>query len=64
MLNRRADLIRELVLPIGPAEVCAERLTRYSAAGVQRIFLWPLEDEVRQLELFQDRVAPLVNVAG
>ena len=61
MLNRPADLIRELVLPIGPAEVCAERLTRYAVAGVQRIFLWPLGDEVRQLELFQERVAPLVS---
>ena len=61
MLNRPADLIRELDLPIGPAQVCAERLTRYAVAGVQRIFLWPLGDEVRQLELFQERVAPLVS---
>ena len=61
MLNRPADLIRELALPIGPAQVCAERLTRYAMAGVQRIFLWPLADDVQQLTMFQERVAPLVS---
>jgi len=60
-LNRPADVVRALALPIGPAEVCAERLTRYARAGVQRIFLWPLGDEVRQLELFRRRVAPLLD---
>jgi hypothetical protein len=63
MLNRPADLLRELALPIGPAEVCAERLARFAVAGVQRIFLWPLGDEVRQLTMFQERVAPLVSAA-
>ena len=47
-------------LPIGPAEVCAERMRAFADAGVQRIFLWPLRDEARQLELFMERVAPLV----
>jgi len=61
MLGRDADLIRALELPIGPAEVCAERLTRYARAGVQRTFLWPLGDEVRQLELFREQVAPLID---
>jgi len=54
MLGRDAALIRALPLPIGPAEICAERLSRYARAGAQRIYLWPLADEVRQLELFQD----------
>lgn len=60
-LNRPADLLRAMALPIGPAEVCAERLTRYARAGVQRVFLWPLRDEVRQLELFKERIAPLLG---
>ena len=60
-LNRPADILRTLMLPIGSAEVCAERLTSYAHAGVQRVFLWPLRDEVRQLELFQTRVAPLIG---
>ncbi len=32
----------------------------FADAGAQRVFLWPLRDEVRQLELFMERVAPLV----
>ena len=60
MLNRDADSIRALRLPIGPAEVCAERLYRYAEAGAERIFLWPLGDVVQQLELFRERVAPLI----
>jgi hypothetical protein len=31
------------------------------AAGARRIFVWPLADEVRQLELFRERVVPLVQ---
>ena len=60
MLNRSAESLRSLPLPIGPAEVCAERLTAFARAGARRIFVWPLVDEVRQLELFWDRVVPLV----
>jgi hypothetical protein len=61
MLGRDADLIRAMALPIGPAEVCAQRLSRYARAGAQRVFLWPLTDEVRQLELFRERVIPLIR---
>ena len=56
-----ADALRHL--PIGPAEVCAQRLGAFAAAGVERILLWPLADEVRQLELVRDRVIPLVSPA-
>jgi len=57
MLNRPVDVLRSLSLPIGAAEVCAERVAALAAAGAQRLFVWPLQDEVRQLELFRDRVA-------
>jgi alkanesulfonate monooxygenase SsuD/methylene tetrahydromethanopterin reductase-like flavin-dependent oxidoreductase (luciferase family) len=60
MLNRPIEELRSLWLPIGPPEVCAERLTAFAEAGAQRLFLWPLRDEVTQLELFRERVAPLV----
>jgi alkanesulfonate monooxygenase SsuD/methylene tetrahydromethanopterin reductase-like flavin-dependent oxidoreductase (luciferase family) len=53
-------MVREMLLPIGRAEACAERLAAYAEAGVQRVFLWPLGDELRQLELFQERVKPLI----
>ena len=42
MLGRPAETLRSLSLPIGPAEVCAERLAAFASAGVQRVFLWPL----------------------
>ena len=58
MLKRPVESLRHL--PIGSAEACAERLSAFAAAGVERIFLWPLGDDVRQLELFQERIAPLV----
>ena len=42
---------------VGSAEHCAELLARYAAAGCQRVFLWPLGDEPRQLELMAASVA-------
>ncbi len=60
ILNRPVEELRER-LPIGPAEMCAERLTAYAAAGAERVFLWPLADETEQLELFYDQVIPLIE---
>jgi alkanesulfonate monooxygenase SsuD/methylene tetrahydromethanopterin reductase-like flavin-dependent oxidoreductase (luciferase family) len=60
MLHRPVEALRSAPLLIGPAEVCAERLTALVAAGARRIFVWPLGDEVRQLELFRERVTSLV----
>jgi alkanesulfonate monooxygenase SsuD/methylene tetrahydromethanopterin reductase-like flavin-dependent oxidoreductase (luciferase family) len=59
MLNRPPEQLRP-ILPNGSAEECAEKLTAYARAGAQRVFLWPLADERAQLELFRERVAPLV----
>jgi alkanesulfonate monooxygenase SsuD/methylene tetrahydromethanopterin reductase-like flavin-dependent oxidoreductase (luciferase family) len=36
---------------VGSAEHCAELLARYAEAGCDRVYLWPLGDEPRQLEL-------------
>src|SRR5437762_8482330 len=60
-LRRPVDALRALSLPIGPAELCAERVSDFARAGAQRIFLWPLDDSLEQLELFRERVAPLVD---
>jgi probable F420-dependent oxidoreductase len=60
MLKRPEQELRERLL-VGPAEDCAQKLAAYRAAGAQRIFLWPVEDELRQLATFQERVAPLVH---
>lgn len=60
MLHRSAGELDSAMLLIGPAEVCAERLAAFLGAGARRIFVWPLGDEVRQLELFRERVASLL----
>ena len=60
-LGRPVEQVRALDLPIGSAEQCAERLDAYARAGAQRIFVWPLTDELRQLQLLRERVAPLVG---
>jgi alkanesulfonate monooxygenase SsuD/methylene tetrahydromethanopterin reductase-like flavin-dependent oxidoreductase (luciferase family) len=48
-------------LPVGPAEVFAEKLNEFARAGVQRVFIWPVADETNQLELFWTKVRPLVD---
>jgi alkanesulfonate monooxygenase SsuD/methylene tetrahydromethanopterin reductase-like flavin-dependent oxidoreductase (luciferase family) len=57
MLQRPAEALNAAPLLIGPAEVCAERLAAFVAAGARRVFVWPLGDELAQLELFRERVA-------
>ena len=58
-LGRQPDELGDRLL-VASAEECAERLTRYAEAGVQRVFLWPVGPPVQQLERFRDRVAPLI----
>lgn len=60
LLKRTPDELRGQ-LCIGSAEHCAELLSRYAEAGCQRVYLWPLGDERRQLELVASEVAPKVN---
>lgn len=58
-LRRPAEELREK-LPIGDPATCAEKLSAYAQVGAQRVFLWPLADELRQLEAFSEKVLPLV----
>jgi alkanesulfonate monooxygenase SsuD/methylene tetrahydromethanopterin reductase-like flavin-dependent oxidoreductase (luciferase family) len=58
LVNRPVDALRELSLPVGPASLCAERIRAFADAGAQRVFVWPLADDLRQLELFAQSVAP------
>jgi alkanesulfonate monooxygenase SsuD/methylene tetrahydromethanopterin reductase-like flavin-dependent oxidoreductase (luciferase family) len=60
MLHRPVEALRSAPLLVGPAEVCAERLAAFVAAGARRIFVWPLGDEVAQLERFRERVTCLL----
>jgi probable F420-dependent oxidoreductase len=56
-LNRPVELLRER-LPIGTPAQCAEKLVKLQAAGVRKVFLWPVEDEVGQLARFHKQVLP------
>jgi alkanesulfonate monooxygenase SsuD/methylene tetrahydromethanopterin reductase-like flavin-dependent oxidoreductase (luciferase family) len=53
LLKRDPDVLHGQ-LCIGPAEQCAELLSRYAEAGCQRVHLWPLGNEPRQIELAAD----------
>jgi alkanesulfonate monooxygenase SsuD/methylene tetrahydromethanopterin reductase-like flavin-dependent oxidoreductase (luciferase family) len=59
-IHRPEEVLRER-LPVGPAESFAEKLDAYRRAGVQRVFIWPVADEVRQLELFWEKVRPAIS---
>ena len=60
LLNRDPDELRGQ-LCIGPAEHCAGVLSDYAAAGCQRVYLWPLGEERRQIELVASEVAPRIE---
>jgi len=60
ILKREPDALRDQ-LCIGSPEHCAELLSRYARAGCERVHLWPLGDEPRQLELAAGAVLPAVD---
>jgi alkanesulfonate monooxygenase SsuD/methylene tetrahydromethanopterin reductase-like flavin-dependent oxidoreductase (luciferase family) len=60
LLRRDRDELRGQVC-VGPAGQCADLLSRYAAAGCRRVYLWPLGDERRQLELVASEVAPRIG---
>jgi alkanesulfonate monooxygenase SsuD/methylene tetrahydromethanopterin reductase-like flavin-dependent oxidoreductase (luciferase family) len=59
-LNRPVPELRER-LPIGSAQDCAEKLAAYQEVGVQRVYLWPLADELEQIKIFMSQVVPLMD---
>ena len=60
VLNRPVPELRER-LPIGSALNCAEKLAAYQNVGAQRVYLWPLADELEQIKIFMEQVAPLID---
>ncbi len=60
LLNRPVDELRERVC-VGSAETCAELLSRYASSGCQRVYLWMLGDEPRQIELAAAEIAPRIK---
>jgi alkanesulfonate monooxygenase SsuD/methylene tetrahydromethanopterin reductase-like flavin-dependent oxidoreductase (luciferase family) len=60
LLKRDPDELRDQVC-VGAPEFCAELLSRYAQAGCERVYLWPLGDEARQLELIAAEVVPRIE---
>jgi alkanesulfonate monooxygenase SsuD/methylene tetrahydromethanopterin reductase-like flavin-dependent oxidoreductase (luciferase family) len=59
-VKREPDYLAPRVC-VGSAEHCAELLSRYARAGLERVFLWPLGNEAKQLELVAERVMPAIS---
>src|SRR5215211_2000999 len=62
-LQRPGPDLRQRLL-VGPVEECAEKLAAYRSAGARRILLWPVKDELRQLEAFRTQVVPLIHASS
>jgi alkanesulfonate monooxygenase SsuD/methylene tetrahydromethanopterin reductase-like flavin-dependent oxidoreductase (luciferase family) len=60
LLGRDPGELRAQVC-VGPVDHCAQLLSRYARAGCQRVYLWPLGDETRQLERIASDVAPRIE---
>ena len=58
---KRAEREVEDRLLIGSCDACAEKLSAFKRAGAQRIFLWPVADELTQLEIFMHEVVPIAH---
>ena len=54
-VERDPDYLRPRVC-VGSAARCAGLLARYAEAGLERVFLWPLGEEARQLELAAEKL--------
>ena len=61
VLKRDPDSLREQVC-VGPPEHCAELLARYAEAGCRRVYVWPLGDEARQVELIAEALDPASRI--
>ncbi len=59
-INRPEEELRERLL-VGSAESCAAKLAAYQEAGLQRVLVWPVEDELDQLAILREQVAPQIG---
>jgi alkanesulfonate monooxygenase SsuD/methylene tetrahydromethanopterin reductase-like flavin-dependent oxidoreductase (luciferase family) len=59
LLKRKPDQLRDQ-LCIGSAEHCAALLSSYAEAGCDRVYVWPLGDERRQIESLASDVMPRI----
>jgi alkanesulfonate monooxygenase SsuD/methylene tetrahydromethanopterin reductase-like flavin-dependent oxidoreductase (luciferase family) len=50
------ELVSRLLM--GTPNDCIRLVRSYAEAGVQRIFIWPADDEIEQLRIFAEQVMP------
>jgi probable F420-dependent oxidoreductase len=62
MLRRSEDEVRTR-LPIGSPARCADLFAGYQAAGVGRVLVWPVGDELEQIERLAADVIPALPTA-
>ena len=62
-LRRPEAELRKRLL-VGPVEECARKVAVYRSTGAQRILLWPIQDELRQLETFLEHVVPMSHASS
>jgi alkanesulfonate monooxygenase SsuD/methylene tetrahydromethanopterin reductase-like flavin-dependent oxidoreductase (luciferase family) len=55
VLHRPVDQLRDR-LTFGPAEAMVAKLSEFQDAGVQRLFIWRVADEIEQLHRFSEDV--------
>jgi alkanesulfonate monooxygenase SsuD/methylene tetrahydromethanopterin reductase-like flavin-dependent oxidoreductase (luciferase family) len=55
VLHRPVDQLRDR-LAFGSAEVMVAKLSEFQDAGVQRLFIWPIAQEIEQLHRFSEEV--------
>ena len=69
MNERLSEMLRRPVeevagrLPIGSPAACRDLLGRYQEAGLQRVLVWPMRNEVEQLERVAADVIPQIRSA-
>ncbi len=56
-LGRPPEDLQRL-LPFGTPEQCVEKIRRLAESGVRRVFVWPIQDELEQMEIFSEEVMP------
>jgi alkanesulfonate monooxygenase SsuD/methylene tetrahydromethanopterin reductase-like flavin-dependent oxidoreductase (luciferase family) len=59
-IRRDPDELRERLL-VGTPDRCAGLLRAYGDAGAQGVCVWPVADEVRQLEVIANSLLPLAS---
>jgi alkanesulfonate monooxygenase SsuD/methylene tetrahydromethanopterin reductase-like flavin-dependent oxidoreductase (luciferase family) len=63
LLGRDAGQLARQVC-VGGRSHCLELLGRFAAAGCRRVYLWPLGDERRQLEIAGSELVPQLSSSG